>query len=110
MTGEITLRGRILPVGGIREKALAALRMGVTEIILPRQSMAEVGEIPKEIRRQLKFIPVTHMREVLEIALCRSPNWRTTSVQPAGGSQPESHARFADSGAERSVREPDRGL
>lgn len=107
MTGEITLRGRVLPVGGIREKALAALRMGVTDIIVPRQSMTEVGEIPREIRRQLKFIPVTHMREVLEMALCQSPDAHLAATCPRGGEpQPESHAQFSEAGSDRPVREP----
>ena len=75
MTGEITLRGRVLAVGGVREKALAALRSGITDIIVPSQCMKEVDEIPKDLRRRLNFIPVSHMREVVEFALCRPPLW-----------------------------------
>ena len=69
MTGEVTLRGHVLPVGGIREKALAALRCGITNVIVPKSCMAEVGEIPKELRRKITFIPVEEMEQVLEAAL-----------------------------------------
>ena len=85
MTGEITLRGRVLPVGGVREKALAAARAGVTRVILPEHSMREVEEIPRELKRKLTFIPVTHMTEVLEAALEHLPHRRSTST-PRGRS------------------------
>ncbi|MEE3328464.1 MAG: endopeptidase La [Myxococcota bacterium] len=94
MTGEITLRGRVLAVGGVREKALAALRSGITDIIVPRQSMSEVGEIPKDLRRRLNFIPVTHMREVVEAGLCQSPLWNEMPAQPHATSQTPVHATF----------------
>ena len=85
MTGEITLRGRVLPVGGVREKALAAARAGVTRVILPEHSMREVEEIPRELKRKLTFIPVTHMTEVLEAALEHLPQRHSTST-PRGRS------------------------
>jgi ATP-dependent Lon protease len=85
MTGEITLRGRILPVGGVREKALAAARAGVTRMILPEHSMREVEEIPRELKRKITFIPVTHMNEVLEVALEHLPQRRGAST-PRGRS------------------------
>ncbi len=69
MTGEITLRGRVLPVGGIKEKVLAASRSGITEVILPMKNKKDLSEIPKEIRDKVKFHPVDTMDEVLEIAL-----------------------------------------
>ena len=73
MTGEVTLRGRVLPVGGVREKALAALRAGITRVILPRKNMQDLGDIPKELKRKVTFIPVTHMDEVLAAALEEMP-------------------------------------
>ncbi|RJQ49904.1 MAG: endopeptidase La [Desulfobacteraceae bacterium] len=68
MTGEITLRGRILPVGGLKEKALGALRAGIKIIIIPEKNKKELSEIPASIKRKLKFVPVSHMDQVLEIA------------------------------------------
>jgi len=82
MTGEVTLRGRVLPVGGIREKALAALRCGIDTVIVPKSCMAEVDEIPKKLRRKLKFVPVETMREVLDAALSQPLSWRDKAAQP----------------------------
>jgi ATP-dependent Lon protease len=61
MTGEITLRGRILPIGGLKEKALAALRAGIKTIIIPDQNKKDLVDIPEKLRKQLKFIPVKNM-------------------------------------------------
>jgi len=69
MTGEITLRGRVLPVGGLKEKALGALRAGIKTIIYPQKNKKDISEIPANIKRKIKFISVAHMDEVLEIAL-----------------------------------------
>ncbi|RMG39532.1 MAG: endopeptidase La, partial [Candidatus Dadabacteria bacterium] len=69
MTGEITLRGNVLPVGGLKEKSLAALRHGIKRIIIPFANIKDLEEIPPEQRRKIKFIPVKHIAEVLEIAL-----------------------------------------
>ena len=69
MTGEITLRGRVLPVGGIKEKVLAASRAGMTDVILPMKNKKDLDEIPEEIRDQMKFHPVETMDQVLCIAL-----------------------------------------
>lgn len=66
MTGEITLRGKVLPVGGIKEKVLAAARMGISRIILPKYNEADLADIPENIRAKLQFIPVTAMDEVLK--------------------------------------------
>jgi ATP-dependent Lon protease len=76
LTGEITLRGKVLPVGGVREKALAALRVGVSRIVVPRSCMKDVEEIPKDLRRRITFLPVSDMREVLELALAERLVWR----------------------------------
>ncbi|MBW2223363.1 MAG: endopeptidase La, partial [Deltaproteobacteria bacterium] len=69
MTGEITLRGRVLPVGGVKEKVLAAHRAGIKRIILPERNVADLDEIPAEVRETLEFIPVSKMDAVLANAL-----------------------------------------
>ncbi len=69
MTGEITLRGKVLPVGGIKDKVLAAFRGGIHEIILPRENQKDLEEIPTEVRELLEFHPVESMDEVLRLAL-----------------------------------------
>ncbi|HVN36972.1 MAG TPA: endopeptidase La [Myxococcota bacterium] len=71
MTGEVTLRGRVLPVGGVREKALAALRAGIARVVLPRKNLQDLRDIPKELSRRIEFIAVEHMDEVLEAVLER---------------------------------------
>ena len=69
MTGEITLRGRVLPIGGLKEKALGALRAGIRTIIIPEKNKKDLVKIPANVKRKIKFIPVRHMNEVLPIAL-----------------------------------------
>ncbi len=69
MTGEITLRGRVLPVGGIKEKILAAHRAGIKRVILPERNVADLEEVPQEVRDELEFVPVTKMDDVLRAAL-----------------------------------------
>ena len=89
MTGEITLRGNVLAVGGVREKALAALRAGVKTVIIPERCMRDVEDIPRELKRRLEFAPVRTMRDVLDIALQEVPAWTTPrsnrDSQPASG-------------------------
>jgi ATP-dependent Lon protease len=69
MTGEITLRGRVLPIGGLKEKALGALRSGITTIIIPEKNKKDLSEIPANVKRKITFIPVRDMSEVLPIAI-----------------------------------------
>ncbi|MFH2066934.1 MAG: endopeptidase La [Pseudomonadota bacterium] len=69
MTGEITLRGRVLPIGGLKEKALGALRAGIRTIIIPEKNKKDLAEIPKNVKKKIKFIPVKQMDKVLAIAL-----------------------------------------
>ena len=71
MTGEITLSGLVLPVGGIREKALAARRHGIKEFILPARNEPDLAELPPEVRRDMRFVPVTTLEEALKVALPR---------------------------------------
>ena len=69
MTGEITLRGRVLPIGGLKEKSLGAIRSGIKTIIIPSKNTKDLVEIPKTVRRKVKYISVERMDEVLSIAL-----------------------------------------
>ncbi|WP_298593972.1 endopeptidase La [uncultured Mitsuokella sp.] len=71
MTGEITLRGNVLPIGGLKEKVLAAYREGMKTIILPKENKPDIEDIPETVREKLEFVPVEHMDEVLRIALLR---------------------------------------
>jgi len=69
MTGEITLRGQVLPVGGIKDKVLAALRSGIKKIILPERNRKDIPDIPEDVREQLEFTFCSQMSEVLDVAL-----------------------------------------
>ncbi|MBG0762387.1 endopeptidase La [Acholeplasma laidlawii] len=71
MTGEITLRGYVLPIGGLKEKAIAALRSGLTTILIPKQNVKDVDDIPKEVRDKLTIIPVENVSDVFAQALIR---------------------------------------
>jgi len=71
MTGEITLRGRVLPIGGLKEKLLAALRGGLKVVLIPSENQKDLAEIPENVKKGLKIIPVTYVREVLEYALTK---------------------------------------
>ena len=77
MTGEITLRGRVLPIGGLKEKALGAMRAGIHTIIIPEKNKKDLAEIPRHLKRRLKFIPVKQMDEVLSQTII--------GMEPAGG-------------------------
>lgn len=69
MTGEITLRGRVLPIGGLKEKSMAAYRAGIKTVIIPEENKRDIDDIPEEIRENISFIPVSDMKTVLENAL-----------------------------------------
>ena len=71
MTGEITLRGRVLPIGGLREKTMAALRAGVKTVIIPRENESDLADIDPTVRAALRFVPVSHADEALDVALLR---------------------------------------
>jgi ATP-dependent Lon protease len=73
MTGEVTLTGKVLPIGGLKEKSLAALRAGIKTILVPEKNQKEVSEIPAKVRRALKIVFVSHMDQVLELALTGPP-------------------------------------
>ncbi|HKJ63472.1 MAG TPA: endopeptidase La [Hyphomicrobiales bacterium] len=73
MTGEITLRGRVLPIGGLKEKLLAALRGGIRTVVIPEENAKDLTEIPDSLKNQLNIMPVSRMEQVLEIALSKKP-------------------------------------
>jgi ATP-dependent Lon protease len=73
MTGEITLRGRVLPIGGLKEKLLAALRAGIKTVIIPDENAKDLTEIPDELKIVLDILTVSRMEEVLKIAFTRMP-------------------------------------
>jgi ATP-dependent Lon protease len=95
MTGEVTLRGRVLPIGGLKEKLLAALRAGITTVIIPDENEKDLAEIPDNVKAGLKIIPVKTVGEVLKIALVRQPepiNWVEPEVvtpTPVLGDEPD---------------------
>jgi len=74
MTGEVTLRGNVLPIGGLKEKLLAALRGGITKVLIPMENAKDLTEIPDNVKEGLEIIPVSHVREVLKHALVRMPD------------------------------------
>ena len=78
MTGEVTLRGRVLPIGGLKEKLLAALRGGITTVLIPQENEKDLAEIPANIREGLKIIPVAHVDEVLRAGADRAARRRST--------------------------------
>ena len=71
MTGEITLRGRVLPIGGLKEKTMAALRAGVHTVILPEENRSDLAEIDPVVRASLHFVPTDHVDKILDVALAR---------------------------------------
>jgi ATP-dependent Lon protease len=73
MTGEITLRGRVLPIGGLKEKLLAAMRGGMNTVIIPEDNAKDLAEIPESVKNQLNIVPAARMEQVLTIALSRVP-------------------------------------
>src|SRR5271165_1679043 len=73
MTGEVTLRGRVLPIGGLREKLLAALRGGIKKVLIPEENVKDLADIPSSVKNGLEIVPVSRMEEVLSHALVRQP-------------------------------------
>jgi ATP-dependent Lon protease len=82
MTGEITLRGRVLPIGGLKEKVLAAHRAGLTHLVVPRGNRKDLDEVPLRVRKQITFTYVEHMDQVLNVALKRVVRPERADVKP----------------------------
>jgi ATP-dependent Lon protease len=86
MTGEITLRGRVLPIGGLKEKLLAALRAGIKTVFIPKENEKDLAEIPDNVKRALEIIAVSHVDEVIGRALVSKPEaitWAEPEETPA---------------------------
>ena len=73
MTGEVTLRGRVLPIGGLKEKLLAAYRAGIDTVLIPKENLKDLEEVPKAVLDKLKIVPVEYVSEVLGAALVEKP-------------------------------------
>ncbi len=73
MTGEVTLRGRVLPIGGLKEKLLAALRGGIKKVLIPQENAKDLVDLPDSVKNGLEIVPVSRMDEVLTHALVRQP-------------------------------------
>ena len=73
MTGEVTLQGRVLPIGGLKQKALAAHAAGLTDVIVPERNRADLDDVPEDVRNEIAFHPVMSLDEVLELALEPQP-------------------------------------
>jgi ATP-dependent Lon protease len=85
MTGEVTLRGRVLPIGGLKEKLLAALRSGIKMVLIPEENTRDLKEIPENVTQGMEIIPVSRMDEVLSRALIRQPEpieWKYDDDKP----------------------------
>ncbi|MEE2774858.1 MAG: endopeptidase La [Pseudomonadota bacterium] len=90
MTGEVTLRGNVLPIGGLKEKLLAALRGGIKTVLIPEENVKDLTEIPEIVKKGLEIIPVTHVSSVLDLALTAKPepiDWEPTDIDKAQASQ-----------------------
>lgn len=92
MTGEVTLRGRVLAIGGLKEKLLAALRGGITTVLIPQENVKDLEEIPDNVKKELKIVPVSTVDEVLREALTRAPEatqWEEPKMNTAVLVKPE---------------------
>ncbi|RZA08755.1 MAG: endopeptidase La, partial [Proteobacteria bacterium] len=85
MTGEMTLTGKVLPIGGLKEKALAAMRLGITKIIIPYKNVKDLEDIAEEYRNKLEFFPVKHIDEVVQFALAKAPVAVKKDKKASGG-------------------------
>jgi ATP-dependent Lon protease len=87
MTGEVTLRGRVLPIGGLKEKLLAALRGGIKKVLIPEENAKDLVDIPASVKNGLEIVPVSRMEQVLDHALVRKPEpiaWEERPQSPTG--------------------------
>jgi ATP-dependent Lon protease len=98
MTGEITLRGEVLPIGGLKEKLLAALRGGISTVLIPKENEKDLVEIPKNIKDKLEIVPVRWIDEVLELSLQHMPVPRAKGGDLAEEKKKASPAETADKG------------
>ncbi len=99
MTGEITLRGRVLPIGGLKEKLLAALRGGITKVLIPAENAKDLADIPDNVKNGMEIVPVSIMDEVLEHALVSKPEAIEWSAEDADRAHAEALAKAQSAGA-----------
>ena len=71
MTGEVTLRGNVLPIGGLKEKTLAAHRCGITTVMIPKANVKDMDDIPASVKESIKIIPVEHVSQIIDYALVK---------------------------------------
>jgi len=98
MTGEVTLRGNVLPIGGLKEKLLAALRGGIKTVMIPEENEKDLAEIPDNVKEGLTIIPVAHVRDVLDRALVRQPepvDWDEAAEEAAATALAQKAAKDA---------------
>ncbi|HEX8228020.1 MAG TPA: endopeptidase La [Chloroflexia bacterium] len=93
MTGEITLRGKVLPIGGLKEKMLAAHRAGISTFVLPGKNKKDLADIPNKVLRQIQVVPADDLDKVLDVALRPAPNLSDPANEPTPDTQPKSHMR-----------------
>src|SRR3546814_9430641 len=106
MTGEVTLRGRVLPIGGLKEKLLAALRAGIKTVLIPQENEKDLADIPDNVKRKLEIVPVSDCDEVLARALVKELTpieWteseddvQTTRTPQGDGEQPRSEEHTSE--------------
>ena len=96
MTGEVTLRGNILPIGGLKEKLLAALRGGIKTVLIPKENAKDLREIPDQVKNGLEIIPLAHVSEVINIALTDKPQPIEWDPETMTGTGSESSGKSED--------------
>jgi len=99
MTGEVSLRGNAMPIGGLKEKLLAALRGGIKTVLIPEENVKDLADIPDNVKEGLKIIPVTHVSEVLAHALTREPQAVEWDQEAEDAANAEAALRQRDGGA-----------
>jgi len=95
MTGEITLRGRVLPIGGLKEKLLAALRGGIKKVMIPEENVKDLAEVPDSVKNGMELVPVAHVDDVLRHALVRQPvaiEWDEVAEEAAAAARMAKHS------------------
>ena len=104
MTGEVTLQGRVLPIGGLKQKVLAAHAAGLTDVVLPERNRADLDDVPAEVREEMTFHPALAIDEVLEVALEPARARGARRLGARGAAAEEAHEPGTTSGAPRSTR------
>jgi ATP-dependent Lon protease len=109
MTGEVTLTGQVLPIGGLKEKTLAAQRAGITTVIMPARNEADLEDVPEELRKGMRFVPVERVEQVWKAAMGLEMNGRRARRRPeAVAAVPAAQAaRPADERTDKNAAEPE---